>query len=89
MQDAPKLRLLPSPSDPVPSVVEMLEDMLQRARAGEIVAVAIVGITRDGSAMRFWEPNNRSIELVGGVSIMQNRLIADMQTTPIDAPPSA
>lgn len=87
--DHPKLRLLPSPTDPVPSVVEVLEDMLQRARSGEIVATALVGITKDGGILRFWASNGRSIELIGGVSIMQSRLIDDMPSTPIHDPPVA
>jgi hypothetical protein len=66
----------------------MLEDMLQRARAGEVVAIAIVGITRDGSALRFWEANGRAIELVGGVAILQNRMIDSMQSVPVDDTPA-
>lgn len=37
-----------------PDVVERLEDLLARARSGELQAVAVAGITSDGGASTVW-----------------------------------
>lgn len=37
-----------------PDVVERLEDLLARARSGELQAIAVAGITSDGGASTVW-----------------------------------
>lgn len=37
-----------------PDVVEKLEDLLARARSGELQAIAVAGITSDGGASTVW-----------------------------------
>lgn len=57
--------------------VEMLEEWLERAKAGEIVAVTLVGECADGfSITGFTRPRSRAT-MIGALVYMQHRIVAD------------
>lgn len=56
------------------SVVETLEEALKLARGGELVNVAIAGMTADGCAFAQWSRSDKFAEMLGAVARMQHRL---------------
>jgi hypothetical protein len=57
--------------------IEMLEDWLARAKAGEIVAVSLVGECADGFTITgFTVPKSRAA-MLGALNYMQHRILRD------------
>ncbi len=54
-----------------------LQLILDRAKAGEIVTVAIVGILNDGSLVTIHSLVNAYSQLIGGISLLERRVIDD------------
>lgn len=60
-----------------PTVIKMLEDLLERARAGEVVAVAFAGECSDGFVLTgFTVPRHYGL-MIGGLAQMQYRMNKD------------
>lgn len=60
-----------------PVVVERLEDLLARAKAGEIVAVAVGAVLTGGRMMTSWRSNEGGVTmfaLMGGLSELQRQM---------------
>ena len=64
----------PGEADIDPNVVKTLEGALERARSGEIVAVAIATIMANGSGGTSFAGAARPIELLGAIGILRARL---------------
>ena len=70
--------------EPEPWVVDLLEDWLEKARAGEFVAVCVVGVRPGGAfSTNFTDAQggNRN-HLLAGVTMMQARILAGMGVEP-------
>lgn len=60
-------------------IVEVLEKALERAKVGELKALAVVTVNQDGTTSRSWSTNDCSSTLVGGLQITTQRLIDSLQ----------
>lgn len=58
------------------ATVPLLEDMLERAKAGQLSSVAVAVVYRDGSTGDAWSNPPSVATLIGAVTIMQTRLVA-------------
>jgi len=81
VSDAPKVvslrgeEILP-PGEPRPKVIAMLEDYLERARSGDICAVAMAVKFSDGATMFHFE-GNLDNAVIGAVERMKIALVKD------------
>jgi hypothetical protein len=59
-------------------VIRTLEEWLERARSGEICAVAIAGVKRGGSVSTEWKGASGGWyhHLVSAASVLQHRIVA-------------
>lgn len=57
------------------SAVRVLEEWLEMAKRGEIIAVAIAGLTADRAAMTHISATDPFVALAGAVSILQHRML--------------
>ncbi len=57
-------------------VIEALEHMLERARAGELSAVAIACVNRDGSVGSSWSVCPSTATMIGALRMLEMRLLA-------------
>lgn len=68
-------RLADAQLAPVPEVVAALETMLQRAKSGELRAVAIAGVTTGRGTSTGWDPGDMGIaHLWYAVRCLENRM---------------
>lgn len=64
----------PIPGEPVADVVERLETLLERAKAGEVVAIAFALLRPDGLVTTGWEvPDGERLRMAPGVMILAHR----------------
>jgi hypothetical protein len=56
-------------------VIAKLEEALERARAGEIVAIAIAAVLDDGGIAGAWSKCNPCGPLIGAVACLQHNLV--------------
>jgi len=61
---------------PEPTVVKRLEDMLERARTGEIVCVAVAGVLRGGGIATCWSAGDYFWPLTGALAHLTHRIHA-------------
>jgi hypothetical protein len=54
-------------------IIAMLEDVLRRARAGEISAAAVAYVENDGSTYELWSAPWRQSQLLSAIALMQHR----------------
>jgi hypothetical protein len=59
------------------SVVFILEDLLEEARAGKIQAVGVAIIRPDLSMHSSWSESHAAV-LLGGISVLQHRVIESL-----------
>lgn len=62
------------PEDPTQVVIEKLEEVLKLARAGELSAVAIAVVYRDGRTGARWSPSPRFASVLGAVDRLAYKL---------------
>lgn len=73
----PVVELKPRPKQVVASVVETLEGMLERARAGDITGLAAATVNYDGSISSTWSETDNFPALLGSVARLEYRLNAN------------
>ncbi len=73
MQTQPNLKLVKLL--PNGSCIQVLEAALQKAKSGELHAVAIAGILGDGYISTAYSSNQNAIGLMGAVQVLNNRLL--------------
>ncbi|AUM59795.1 pyridoxamine 5'-phosphate oxidase [Pseudomonas phage PMBT14] len=66
-----------APGEPVPSVVALLEKVLEQAKAGEITAVALATVQTDGRCWNDWAHKADYFTLLGSLARLQQRLVSD------------
>lgn len=69
------------------SVVSLLEQHLERAKAGETAGIAIAATTRDGYGQTCWSRCENTVLLLGTVSLLATRIGIEMDSDMEDAPP--
>lgn len=57
--------------------IEIVEGLLERLKAGEVVAVAIVEVLREAGVANHYSQSNRYFELMAGVARLHARLAVD------------
>lgn len=70
----PKLSVIPS-FDAGESIVDKLEQVMERAKAGELSMVAIATVERDGSTGRTWSQCHNTATLLGSIELMKVDII--------------
>lgn len=66
-------QLKPKPND---KVVKLLEGFLERAKAGELRSIALVGLNPEGSVSA-WHHDNELQALLGAVLVVQHRILSE------------
>lgn len=62
------------PDQSVPETVRLLEDMLLKARSGEIRSVAIVGVKTNGHVVSAYHSEDQYYTLLGAASWLAHRM---------------
>lgn len=62
------------PGTPNDETVELLEHILARAKAGEVISVAIAGCTSDNAIVTCFEVGDRAMTLLGATTHLLNRI---------------
>jgi len=55
------------------NVIRLLEQALERAKAGEIVAVAVCGVDKNGESGSAFEPGEHNHLLLAAIVLLQHR----------------
>lgn len=61
------------------SVIEILEGMLEHAKAGEIHGIAIAIIRSDGAANGTYSASNQAAALLGSMQLLSHRLMEEIK----------
>lgn len=74
------MNLVEIPSDPTPNdeAIRILEETLAVARQGNVSAVALAVVYRDGSTGDAWSKPASLSTLIGAVGVLSHRLCARM-----------
>jgi len=59
-------------------LVEQLEELLDRARAGGITAMGMAFVNSDGSISTRWSGGDQSIPMIAAVSMLQHEFLTGM-----------
>ncbi len=59
---------------PVPETIELLEQVLEKARSGEIRSVAVVGVKPNYHVFSCWHSEGQYYTLIGGLSWLSHRM---------------
>jgi hypothetical protein len=66
--------MLPVALRPIePEFIAMLEDLVARAKSGELVAMGYVTQSRDGAVGTGWAGTGDHIRMVGGIAVLEHR----------------
>jgi len=65
------------PAEVIASVIERLEEALEKARAGDVVTVGIATVHRDGSIGCSWSETDDFGRLLGAVCRLEYRINAN------------
>lgn len=60
----------------IKSVIGTLEEALRQANEGDVVAVCLAVVRPDGALNTAWSDANPVAPLLGGVSLLQSRLLS-------------
>lgn len=61
-------------TEPVADVVRKIEEMLAKAKAGEIRSVAIAAVTENERTLTVYDSENQIFQLMGALSYLQTRI---------------
>lgn len=61
-------------TEPVADVVRKLEEMLVKAKTGEIRSVAIAAVTTEMRTLTVYDSENQIFQLLGAISYLQTRI---------------
>lgn len=73
----------PKPGEPVASLVEMLTDLLEMAKTGELQSLVGTGFTSDNCRLALWHISNHTnvYEALGAISWLQHEYVARIAGT--------
>jgi hypothetical protein len=75
-----------SSPEPVESVVKFLESLLERARSGDIIAIAAAYMHHD-TAVSDWHAGGVSLSLLGGMDCRKQRMVQEILDLEDSRPP--
>ena len=61
-----------------PDLIEQLEELLERARAGSITAMGMAFVNVDGSISTRWSGGDQSIPMIAAVSMLKHEFLTAM-----------
>jgi hypothetical protein len=61
-----------------PDLVEQLEEMLSRARSGQITAMSMAYVNADGTIATRWSGGDQAIPMVAAISLLQHEFLSGM-----------
>lgn len=73
-------------SKAVSNIIKALEVTLERARQGELQAIAIAGVFKDETALNSYEPGERRTALLGALVFMQDTLLRSANAEALPEP---
>lgn len=73
------LRVVPRAATANKYAIEALENMLARAREGEVIGVAVAAVLADGSTATCYEKGENIATLLGSVQRLNVRLLGHME----------
>ena len=67
---------VPPTPEPMPAVVNMLRDILHRAKAGEVVSISVIAVNRAGNVWpQYAGAGDMAFTLLGGMRIAERRFM--------------
>lgn len=76
MTNIASLNGLAPPDQSVPETIRLLEEMLEKARSGEIRSVAVVTVKANGNVTSCWHSEDQFHTLLGALSWISHRMNA-------------
>ena len=61
-----------------PDLVDQLEELMERARAGSITAMGMAFVNADGSVSTRWSGGDQSIPMVAAISMLHHEFMTGM-----------
>jgi hypothetical protein len=78
------IRNLPGASlpmgEPAPDTIKLLEELLERARSGDLRSIAVAYTVGDHAMRTDWNNEHEFMELIGGVAWLQSRMVDALNT---------
>lgn len=66
----------PSSAAGNPDLVEQLEELIARAKAGSITAMGMAFVNADGSIATRWSGGDQTVPMIAAVSMLQHEFLA-------------
>lgn len=63
-----------------PYLIDMLEELLARAKAGSITAMGVAFVNIDASISTRWSGGDQSIPMIAAISMLQHEFLTGMGT---------
>jgi len=76
--------LIPRSAAPVPGVVDVLSDMLTRAKAGDVLGVYIVAVDGNKDVLRFFSTQDQNLLLLAGLQMSSHHLAEFIRTATLN-----
>ena len=68
--------------EPQHEVIDLLEDLLERALAGDVQTIALTTVNTGGTITTSWTTAENVFELAGAVALLSRRVVGIMERTP-------
>lgn len=72
------------PGEPVKAAVELLENLLVKAKSGELRAVAVSYMLGERRIVTDWHSDTDYFALIGGVGWLHQRMLEGSKIEPVD-----
>jgi len=76
-----------SEKKPVPDVIEFIEGLLEQAKSGDLVGIAIIGVMSDGCSGNGWNSIEENVmKVLGEISVLQRDIMdvnVDLRIDPV------
>lgn len=66
---------LPASVADTSELVDMLEELLARAKAGSITAMGVAFVNADGSVSTRWEGGDQTVPMIAAISMLQHEFL--------------
>lgn len=71
----------PSSAAGNPDLVSQLEELLERARSGQITAMGMAYVNADGTIATRWSGGDQAVPMMAAVSMLQHEFLRGMGNT--------
>jgi len=72
--------LVPRSATPIPGVVDVLSDMLARAKVGDVLGVYVVAVDGNKDVLRFYSTQDQNLLLLAGLQMSSHHLVEFIRT---------